>query len=266
MRRKNGDSPISLFSFQDAMTGVCGVVVLITLILALELTRRVESEASLSVSQTQLDVAREKVRELQAELDVATRNLEEQTAINANVAGTTPEEARSDLEAVDAKLQEVQEENERLNAELTRSQSEENDVQKLQEELERASSELETLEKELNAARNYSASTSSAYYKFPENVREKPWFFEISDGRIQGTTRDEQTQTFLGESCVKEFVKWAKTRERSKEYFVLVFRPSGAGLFSELTALLQLANYRYGVDLVAEDVELRFLTEESRKE
>ncbi len=248
------------------MTGVCGVVVLITLILALELTRRVEIEASSIVSQTQFDAARAKVRALQAELDVATRNSEEQAAIDADFAGTTPEEARSELEAVEANFRKAREENEKLNGELAQTQGEENDLQRLQDELERASSKLETLEEELNAARNYSVSTSNAYYKFPANVRETPWFFEISEGKIQGTTRDKQTQTFLGESCAKKFVKWAITRDRSKEYFVLVFRPSGAGLFSELTALLQLANYRYGVDLVAEDVELRFLTEESRKE
>ena len=40
MRRSQKGQPFTLFSFQDIMTSVCGIVVLITLLLALELTRR----------------------------------------------------------------------------------------------------------------------------------------------------------------------------------------------------------------------------------
>ena len=39
MSRKQKGAPFTLFAFQDAMTSVCGVVVLITLLLALQLTR-----------------------------------------------------------------------------------------------------------------------------------------------------------------------------------------------------------------------------------
>ena len=39
MSRSQKGAPFTLFAFQDAMTSVCGVVVLITLLLALQLTR-----------------------------------------------------------------------------------------------------------------------------------------------------------------------------------------------------------------------------------
>ncbi len=41
MRKKKSQAPFSLFAFQDAIASVCGLVVLITLILAVELTQKI---------------------------------------------------------------------------------------------------------------------------------------------------------------------------------------------------------------------------------
>ena len=63
MSRKRKGAPFSLFAFQDAITSVCGVVVLITLMLALELTRRVADDTP-----EQNDPVAAQVKELRAKI------------------------------------------------------------------------------------------------------------------------------------------------------------------------------------------------------
>ena len=69
MRRRRSGSPFSLFSFQDAITSVCGVIVLITLLMALDLTRRATEETAPSA------VARERVEETERRIEELRNNL-----------------------------------------------------------------------------------------------------------------------------------------------------------------------------------------------
>ena len=85
MSRKKGGAPFSLFAFQDAITSVCGVVVLVTLMLALALTQRVvtESESS-TVAKSKVDEVRAQVEKLQNDLEELNARVETINALSAH--------------------------------------------------------------------------------------------------------------------------------------------------------------------------------------
>jgi len=58
MGRKKGGSPFSLFSFQDIITCVSGIIILITLILAVELTQRKQAKPAVETAQLAEDIRR----------------------------------------------------------------------------------------------------------------------------------------------------------------------------------------------------------------
>ena len=59
-----------------------------------------------------------------------------------------------------------------------------------------------------------------------------------------------------------DFIRWARTRPTNVEYFVLIARPSGAAVYSEINGELTAAGYQIGVDFIGETRELEFTREE----
>ena len=95
MSRKKSSAPFSLFAFQDAITSVCGVVVLITLLLAVQLTTRAIDE------EENVESNARRVQEIREESEArrqAIKTLEETqilSDVDADLAGLSA----SDLEA-----------------------------------------------------------------------------------------------------------------------------------------------------------------------
>ena len=52
MRRRRRESGFSLFAFQDIITSVTGIMILVTLVLAIELIERTESSPKVMTAQT----------------------------------------------------------------------------------------------------------------------------------------------------------------------------------------------------------------------
>jgi len=81
MRRRRSESPVSFFAFQDIMTGIIGVMILVVLVLVLGITRMEESikdELSKEKSQqpSEVEVMRQQVTTLEKELSQARAQAE----------------------------------------------------------------------------------------------------------------------------------------------------------------------------------------------
>ena len=105
-RRRRTQSALSLFSFQDIITSICGIVVLITLILALELTSKIV-EASIADPVRSRDAYNQMLREV----DEMTGQIDE---LGANLDRMADDLARS----IALSLPEIQAEIERVSAEI----------------------------------------------------------------------------------------------------------------------------------------------------
>lgn len=259
MRRKKNQEPFSLFAFQDAIASVCGLVVLITLILALELTKKIVEEAAapppsaIDVQKLTNEIAT--LKENLATIEETTRNWNE-AALAASQSEFSLEKAEKELAEAEERLAASLAENDRLqelNADAdARSRLEElaNDATNRRAELAELDAQIAQL-----TAQNERKDDSSVFYTANESVREKPWLVDVAKTRIVArslSTNDKTIAEFSGSDAKRDFLSWASTRDNDVEYFILLFRPSGAPLHDDLRAALDKAEFKIGVDLVGE--------------
>ena len=262
MRRKKSQAPFSLFAFQDAISSVCGLVVLITLILALELTKKIVEEA------TEPPVAETDVKKLNAEIATLKSNLAtlEETTENWNATARQASRSQFSVSNAESKLRDAQKlldetivENERLQqlaADVATSARLDEFAARVQEQ----KNELAQIDAEI-AKREAVAQTplsASVFYSTTSSIRETPWIVEVAKGRIvarslasTGATSGEVNE-FSARNFQSAFLTWARQRDQKTEYFVLLFRPSGVSMHDDLRNSLETAGYKIGVDLVGE--------------
>lgn len=263
MRRKRSGSPFSLFSFQDAITSVCGVIVLVTLLMALDLTRRVADETQpATVAREQVEETEKRIDELRRNLAAVQAQLDETAKLDEGALGVSLEEVQAQLDAARLRLQTTRDENATLDERLET-------LAATEEQFKAREAQVEAMRARADAARKDAEKTvaqaeeseQSVLYKYPEGVKEIPHYVDISGSKITvHTSRGEgEVKTF---DSAFSFAKWAKTRPTGKEYFVLIFRPSGARFASDLQSELDDLGFRYGIDLIGESRSLVFLPAE----
>ena len=107
MRHRSGQNPFSLFSFQDIITGLCGILIFFVLIMLVDFISRrespqVPSAAPVTENMTDdgIDALRQEIDALTAELDNARKT--SQTAIAASGETASPEAVRRKKKEIDA--------------------------------------------------------------------------------------------------------------------------------------------------------------------
>ena len=182
-------------------------------------------------------------------------------AVDPQTAGFSLAEVQTNFENVQkrleaAKAEEARLRNERESARATEraNADEEKRLAELREELKKVREEAQSATDAPSAPDN----PNLVYYEFPDGVREKPWYVDISGGNIVAVPSDPD-ETRREFASPEEFVAWAKTRSRVNEYFVLIARPSGAAKFDAISLELEDLHFKLGIDLVAEKRELQFI-------
>ena len=167
--RKKG-APFSLFAFQDAITSVCGVVVLITLLLAVQLTSRtIESELETEPD----DSLAERAAELREEIAEAREALDAvptpRISFDASkpYAGLSAVDLRAKVSELDARLESARAELERAKSELPREESGAPSEEESTKELAALREELKRAEEEASAKGIRSAFSRSSRARAP---------------------------------------------------------------------------------------------------
>ena len=263
MSRSKSSPAISLFAFQDAITSVCGVVVLVTLMLALELTKRVELEATpYQESQEYAEKLQGEVDELNARLSQARETLQETARFDQETIGMTLEEVQRQYEQTEADLERAKLAREQTGERLQERSGLAEDFAARQKEIDKLQTELDALNAKTEKA-NQTASELRAkegrevVFEYEGSAREKPWFVELAEKKIvvHSASGSPAPVSYDGKSG---FMKWARTRPKRGEFFVLLVRPSGAKAYDAIEAELIASDYRYGVDLISETAQISF--------
>ena len=261
MSRSKKSEPISLFAFQDAITSVCGVIVLITLLLAITLTRHaLIDEQEYANAQT--------AKELSAEIEATRQKIKAASLpkpsdeLLEEAVGLTKLEVEARFKTTQDKLEDAREEKERLErerVELEQLDDKTNELWKKNDELER---QIQIAREEAEETRELADAQSDrgVFYEFPPSGSEAPWFLDISGERIVATSSKEEKR-FSGS---RDFLAWATTRPVDQEFFVLIARPSGVDSFVDIRKGLLTESYQIGVDLIGEARELEFISDEER--
>lgn len=267
-KRKKTLTSFSLFAFQDIITSVCGIIVLVTLILTLELSIRVtvtKTESVLSednYGELKLAVgnAETRLNELRGKLDserkilgnipwnlrqVTVEDLEREITENLNKI----EELKTANEILSQKQTELHEE---LDKRKTLNQVKRRQIAQLRDQIERLETELVRIREEAVSQRE----STTIVYSSRDTTR-KPYLVDISGTEIRTTLIDSaerDSRTFRGKDYSDDFIGWAKTKNPSEYYYVFVIRPSGIVTGEKIEYFLtDQGQFRFGIDLIAED-------------
>ena len=250
-RRKGNSVPFSLFAFQDIITSVTGIILLITMMMAVELVQNMQRAASAPQEQKSSAVEgtlRGAIEENTQEITRLERSLEETTTI------------RFDADALRRRLANLSEATAELEKQATRIEVTQREIDQRKTELAEKAKELspeaiEALaEEQRKIAQQIEAMRQSNRIIFnrPEGAAKSPWLVELSGDRIlaaeMGASRPPQSFPDAA-----EFLTWAGRQNAGALYFVILIKPESIETFDLLQKELQDRQFEVGFDLLTAD-------------
>ncbi len=250
-RRKGNSVPFSLFAFQDIITSVTGIILLITMMMAVELVQNMQRAASAPQEQKSSTVERTlrgAIEENTQEIVRLERLLEETTTIRfdadalrrrlANLSAATAE-----LEKQTTQIEATQQEIEQRKAELAEQAKE-----LTPEAIEELAQHQRYIAEQIEAMRQ----ANRVIFNRPEGAAKSPWLVELNADTIlvaeMGARR--YPEKFAN---VAQFLEWLQGVNNGSVYFVILVKPDSIETFAALRQELQNRQFEVGYDLLRAD-------------
>jgi hypothetical protein len=278
--RRSQQPSISLFSFQDIVTSVTAILILVVLILSLELITRkyvqaasdtaattstvVESVAELEslVSRLQAAQAQDDLTSLLTALPSASerdvrilRDQRERIVDQVADARRIRDEARR--LAADA-VRELQRQ-ESLAGEMLEQEREADDITAEAHKISAANAEererLDAKQKELKTRPR--GETELVYHR-PRDTSRQSWLLEVSDAGFVALRLGSGRPEPLGEGDApgEKFTAWATRLTPANDYVLVLIRPSGIAAVASALERLQGLRIPHGTDYIGEAQEV----------
>ncbi len=255
-RSRASDAAVSLFSFQDIMTAVMGILILITLLMALDLTVTISQPAQAAAkpgmaSATDLAALRARQTHLEQQyreaLARATQLGEMQGADD-----TVVQQARGRLVLAYQHLEALQEKVERARAILADAPNPK-EVQAQLDELDRAEAEIERLSALIDQRRRHPRLS----YIHQRGATRTPILIDVSNRAFGvGMIDDPESALWLTNPDkalrLRQLQELARNRNSHREYFVLLLRPSAFDQYDAVNQVLRSAGFAVGLELIEE--------------
>ncbi|HRU05309.1 MAG TPA: hypothetical protein P5137_05990 [Candidatus Brocadiia bacterium] len=252
--RRGGDSaPLSLFSFQDIITTVSGIMLLVMLMLALEVVARPAGKPA-PAALPKAATSAEEVERLRQEIAQARREVEQAAKLNLD-------DAPAKVARLEQEMAKTRERTAQLNAaaEASRQRAEAaaRAAAQARQEEERLKAELEGLRKRLDEQE----AQNRVHYTFARETNKTPVLVECSASgiavRVAGKT--PQVVSFVDassphyQSSLRRFQAWARGRSPAREAFIVLVKPSAAGYAQEVIDALKQSGFDVGHEPLEED-------------
>jgi len=242
-----------MFAFQDIITSVTGILILITLILALELVNQTESSpknrtAELNTSlEKQLENIHDVKLQLQNQLDLNRRKVSPEAFFDPNSLKKKNEDlerlnrdAENNLSISQDKLVSAAKQYRRLKK-VERNRSKE------KEDLKRLQKQLENIRKKIAKLNN-----SNRLIYNPISQQKLPmsqWLVELAGTRIRvAQIGVRAAPTVLNGE--RQFESWLSGRNPGNYYFMVLLRPLAVDSYRSILEVLDQKGYQYGYDLI----------------
>lgn len=250
---KRHGSPITLFSFQDIITGLCGLMILLVLVMLIDVIRsRGEPEASpieLTGSFSELE---SEIADLKSKFSRNEEKLSASVLTNATTAIESIQTTRSVLADKTQVIQGLQArvaEQEQANEERQAKKRETDEMKREQEKI-RAS--LET------AITRYGKNMLTI---IPERgIAKMPVYVECSGSevKIHRPLHGLPSSTLPYTRSLDGVFEVADATNPATSYFLLLVKPSALGYAFDLKYKLSQKGFNIGIDPILEDVVLNF--------
>lgn len=258
-RRKAQGPSVSFFAFQDIITSVVGIFVLITLIMMVDLVTKTSSSArvhgavedSYSAAINDLQDQLSKLETRSAQLDVAATKL-------GNVQVFNKEEIAKELEASIQSLNEQVERVERRTREIQRVIENQDKVKSdLQIEIQKRSPDREELERLLKQLEKLDSKiqnlqTEDTLIFKSQNLQGRTVVIvEVHANKLVllDLAKDNRTE-ISGSDLDGKFQTWLSSRNVGSIHYFVLIRPFAAGTFNSVRSVLDTTGASYGYDLI----------------
>jgi len=258
VRRRKKSNPFTLFSFQDIITSVMGIILLSALILAVELTQRTITSAD-----TVVEVAVESVESAIAAAQQDIDELEEQLKLLTGNAQRVAETIAPDLprrtSAAAQQANRLRAETLNLVAAAAVRRKEHDRLQAIRfdrredvQRLEAAELKIEKAEDELDSIRT----NKRLLFRAASGTSKRPWVVDFAAAKILVGPLPPP----LGPSPpprqfadTADALAYLKTLSPQRDYFLVLVRPTGAGYCDQVIDALRERGFDLGFDLIAGD-------------
>ena len=262
-RKSHNNSPISLFAFQDIITSVTGVFLLMTLLMAVELASR-EAMQQPVVSAEEIDRLAVSIEELEAEVIQLRENLASRTDYNLNVSEFTQSSADTAVQAIREELRLLNEQIELLKQDLTslaRQQSRSNSASRRREPDQKRLRDLQEMRVALEKEFARLKGSRRVFYNTIDARGRKVLLVELFDDAILVAEAGKKTppRRFSGTRLRSgllnpfgdpAFLDWARQQSKSEVRFVIIVHPGTTQRFKELSDELRQQGFSIGYDLL----------------
>lgn len=253
-RRRSAIPRFSLFAFQDIITCTTGIMLMITLVMALRL---VESSAAAPPTQTkrlveQLDVELESLADESAQLEEQLRQQQEILDSGALVDAATlanqqadlddrQKRLRSDMTRLQQQQQQVEDRKKKIESVQQARSSETQEIQQLKQQIASATSELEEME-----------TGNRVFFNPAPGSKRTPWLVQFSEGEILAGQMGKSVppQSF---TTPTGFLQWARQQPSGSVQFILLVKPDAIDEFHASFEELKKDGYSVGIDILTKD-------------
>jgi len=261
MSRRGRSGPvISLFAFQDIITSVTAIVIVVTLFLALDLVQRKQGQASESPVELAEEIER-RIAAVEAELVKLRSELENADELVKQVASTSPAELKSEIVRRERVLEdlrrEFQRQEERRTRLITHEQAvaaEKFDLAPLRQRIEQTERETRELQGQLDQEQQ----EDRVLFTLPRGSNKEGWIAVVESGKITVAPlgRAAKPQVFASAgtvfktSAADAMIAWIDRDRLRSAYFLVLIRPAGSRTFSDLEEAFHNKSISFGFDLI----------------
>lgn len=245
---------MSFFSFQDIVSCVTGILIMVTLLLAVELAKRPQTLGRSAQASTPDWVA------LSEELKAAQKRRDDLTVALERTQATLTRDAQrltftpAILDDLRSRVAALRKNREERFADRQHAQGEQDDLarqvasaQSVRDTLAEKGRQLEQQAALERTRTRVTLLGGRADGKKPLLVEFSPSNVGVAEILPSGETR--LVQRFDGETATGQFLKWTHARSSATEYFVLLVRPEGADVLHDTTEHLKMTGFDLGWDV-----------------
>ncbi len=275
-RREEEDSAISLFSFQDIITSLTGIMFLVVLLLVLLLLSshtisappQVEEHSEATALQEQLAVLKQELQELEQSQQQTVQRLEllrklspEEVKRNISDMEQKLRILQNNLQEAEAKLQIQQE----LLAQLQQEIAADNELKKnIQSELEQMQKQFDELQSAIIRQRKENENNKNLMkFSIERSTNKSPLLVELDKNGVimLVVDTDEKIDYRIpgkAQSSIDNFLAGLNGFSSLRYYVCILVKPSGFPYAQELTNSLKNKNYERGIEIMPDDASTVF--------
>jgi len=264
-RRGRGGTTISLFAFQDIITSVTAILIVLVLFLSLELINAKESRQKPSTESehpdrsAQIDELKTKLSELQNTPRLDAAELQE---LGNNTPASMTITLRVAIERRDALLEELSNLKEKYHEAEVRVDDAKQDFDAEKDNVQLIQS-LESQIAELRTLIESASKSEKIWFSLPAGFNGKGWVVLVeSDSLFLASMKEEMRPVRIKEGGVfsgglaSQLIRWIRQENHTNEYFLVLIRPEGAEAADEITKQLKVNEINFGFDVVSDSEDV----------